>query len=128
MTMPNSAAGFIFSTQTNYIGMLTISEYSEIYKSNCSINLTKESNQDHEKYITAMLLQDQDKQKEFLERNKQLHAYMSPFINWVPTQEFKGQIVEYGPLIQLLGCDPQAPKGIRISFHCSSLPTQNISD
>jgi hypothetical protein len=61
-------------------------------------------------FLTAMLMVEQDTQKTYLQRNQQLHSLMDPFINWVPTQDFRGEIVEYGPLIQLHGCDPHAPK------------------
>ena len=65
---------------------------------------------DFEKYLTAMMVVNQKNQAEYLERNKHLHAYMKPFLEWVPTSDFRGHVVEYGPLIQLQGCDPRAPR------------------
>jgi len=44
-------------------------------------------------FLTAMLMVEQDTQKTYLQRNQQLHSLMDPFINWVPTQDFRGEIV-----------------------------------
>lgn len=65
----------------------TINPYMEHYQ---------DKPKDFEKYLTAMLVVDQKSQKEYLERNRHLHAFMKPFLDWVPTSDFRGHVVEYG--------------------------------
>ena len=56
----------------------------------------KDKPKDFETYLTAMLVVNQQNQKDYLERNRHLHAYMKPFLDWVPTGDFRGHVVEYG--------------------------------
>lgn len=35
---------------------------------------------------------------------------MSPYLMIQPSPDFYGHVVEYGPLLMLWGCDPEAPK------------------